>query len=278
MPTQAEYWNEAGAAWVAGQAQLDALLAPLGELGLRAASLRPGDAVLDVGCGCGDTTMEIAGRVGPTGRVVGLDLSAPMLARARERITEPNVELVLGDAATAPLPAASFDVVFSRFGVMFFDDPRVAFTHLRAALRPNGRIAWVVWQDLVRNPWMSVPVAAVDGLVELPELGGAGEPGPFGLSDTDHVRSLLETAGYGDIALVGHETDVTLGGGLGLDGTVAFMIDQGPLRRVLAGTTDAVRVAATERVAAALAPYDGPDGVRLGAAVWVVTARRDGRD
>ena len=274
MPTQAEYWNEAGgSSWVAGQEELDAQLAPFGALALEAASFRPGEAVIDVGCGCGATTIAIAARVGETGRVVGLDVSAPMLARARERISEPNVELVLGDAATAPLPDASFDAVFSRFGVMFFDDAGATFAHLRAALRPGGRMALVVWQDLTRNPWITVPAAAVEGLVKPLVLGDSDEPGPFSLGDPDHLRTLLETAGYSDVDLTGHELAMTIGGGLASVAAVAFTIEHGPLRHVLATAAPDIVAAATERVAAALAPYDGPAGVRMDSAVWVVTAR-----
>src|SRR5262245_28309639 len=124
MTSQAEYWNEAGgAAWVDGQAQLDAQLAPFGALAMEAAAIRSGEVVLDVGCGCGATAVELATLVGTSGRVVGLDVSAPMLERARERVSGLPVELLLGDAATYPLPPASFDVLFSRFGVMFFEDP-----------------------------------------------------------------------------------------------------------------------------------------------------------
>ncbi len=216
MPTQAEYWNEAGgSSWVAGQEELDAQLAPFGALALEAASFRPGEAVIDVGCGCGATTIAIAARVGETGRDRrARRLGADARALRHERISEPNVELVLGDAATAPLPDASFDAVFSRFGVMFFDDAGATIRDLRAALRPGGRMALVVWQDLTRNPWITVPAAAVEGLVKPLVLGDSDEPGPFSLGDPDHLRTLLETAGYSDVDLTGHELAMTIGGGL----------------------------------------------------------------
>ena len=274
MSSQAEYWNDAGGvSWVDGQALLDAQLAQFGALAIEAAAVQPGEVVLDVGCGCGATTEELSALVGTSGRVVGLDVSAPMLARARERLSGRPVELLLGDAATFALPARSFDVLFSRFGVMFFEEPPAAFAHLRGALKPGGRVAMVVWQSLSANAWATVPIEAVADIVEPPALGGAGEPGPFSLSDHDGVLTMLRAAGYTDVDLTGHEMDVTVGGGLPLPAAVEFTLDHGPVRRVLASASAEVRAAATERVAAALSPYDGPEGVRMPAAVWVVTAR-----
>jgi SAM-dependent methyltransferase len=274
MSSQAEFWNEAGGlAWVAGQEFLDAQLAPFGALALDAAAVAAGESVLDVGCGCGATTAELATLVGPAGRVVGLDVSAPMLARARERVSGRPVELRLGDAATVPLEAGAFDVCVSRFGVMFFDDPGAAFGHLRGALAPGGRIAWVVWQSTAVNPWVTVPAAAVADLTGPLPFGGPGEPGPFSLDDPGHVRGLLDGAGFAGVELAGYELAMVVGGGLPLDDAVAFTVDHGPLRRVL-DTTDAdTRAVATERLTAALAPYASPSGVVLPAAVWVVTGR-----
>ena len=130
----------------------------------------------------------------------------------------------------------------------------------------------VVWQSPSANPWATVPIEAVADIVEPPALGGAGEPGPFSLSDHDGVLTMLRVAGYTDVDLTGHEVDVTVGGGLPLPAAVAFTLDHGPVRRVLASASPEVRAAATERVAAALSPYDGPSGVRMPAAVWVITA------
>jgi SAM-dependent methyltransferase len=229
--------------------------------------------VLDVGCGCGATAIGLAARVGASGRVVGLDLSAPMLERARERARGLPIDFLLGDAATHALAPGSFDVLFSRFGVMFFDEPVAAFAHLRGALKRDGRVAMVVWQSLAANPWVSVPIAAVADVVEPPALGAAGEPGPFSLADPKHVATLLRDAGYTDVDLEGHDMEMTIGGGLPLEAAVEFSIEHGPLRRVLASATPQVRTAAADRVADALSRYDGPSGVRMPAAVWIITAR-----
>ena len=229
MGSQAEYWNDAGGeSWVDGQEQLDLQLAPFGALAIEAAAVQPGEAVLDLGCGCGATTAELAALAGASGRVVGLDVSAPMLGRARERVTGLPVELLLGDAATYALVPGSFDVLFSRFGVMFFDDPPAAFAHLRGVLKPRGRVSMVVWQSLSANPWVTVPVAAVADIVEPPELGSAGEPGPFSLSDPDGVATMLRGAGFADLELHGHELQVTVGGGLPLQLTTPSIAPRRP--------------------------------------------------
>jgi SAM-dependent methyltransferase len=274
MSSQAEYWNDAGGiSWVVGQEQLDSQLEPFGALAMDAATVRTGEVILDVGCGCGATSVELAARAGASGRVVGLDLSAPMLERARERAAGLPVEFVLGDAATHRLTPGSFNLLFSRFGVMFFDDPPSAFAHLRTALVPEGRVSMVVWQSIAANPWVSVPIAAVADVVEPPALGAVGEPGPFSLAEADHVAAILDGAGYADVNLEGRDIEMTLGGGLPLDAAVEFTVEHGPLRRVLAAATPETRAAARDRVATALSRYDGPSGVRMPAAVWIVTAR-----
>ncbi|HYZ33803.1 MAG TPA: methyltransferase domain-containing protein, partial [Crenalkalicoccus sp.] len=149
------YWNgPAGRSWVAGQERMDATFAPLTEVALALAAPRPGERVLDIGCGCGGTLLALADRVGSAGEVLGLDVSAPMLARAAERAAGlPQVRTALGDAAAHPLPPAHFDLGFSRFGVMFFRGPVGAFRHIRAALRPGGRLVFICWRALAENDW-----------------------------------------------------------------------------------------------------------------------------
>ena len=195
---QREYWNEqAGPTWVRNQERLDAQIQPWGELALNALAAAPGEAVLDVGCGCGATSLALAAQVGPEGRVVGLDLSGPMLARARERAAaegRANVSFLQADAQTHAF-APEFDALFSRFGVMFFDDPPAAFANLAGALRPGGRLSFACWQGREQNGWVSIPMAALIGEVELPPPPAPDAPGPFALGDPDRLRALLEGAG-----------------------------------------------------------------------------------
>ncbi|MEZ4218915.1 MAG: class I SAM-dependent methyltransferase [Myxococcota bacterium] len=282
---QITYWNEvSGAKWVALHEVIDAQIEPLGTAAMDRAAPAPGERVLDVGCGCGQTSLELARRVGPSGAVEGVDISAPMLARARERARDAglaNARFHQADAQTArfggdaegALPAG-FDLVFSRFGVMFFADPQAAFANLLGALRPGGRIAWATWQALADNPWMRVPMAAAAAHLPKADPPPPDAPGPFALADAARVERLLRAAGFEDVAHESVVRELRVGGGGTLDEAVSFLVQMGPMGAALRDATDAVRAAATADVRVALAPYYDGTAVRLPAACWVVTARR----
>jgi len=155
---------------------------------------------------------------------------------------------------------------------MFFDEPPKAFAHLRSLLRPSGRLAWVVWQPAAVNPWITVPADAVAELTGPLPFDLAG-PGPFSLADPDVLHGLLGGAGFVDVAVTGHHVRARIGGGVHGHEAGEFLLDHGPLRRVLGGADPATRADALARIRAAIAPFDGDDGVRLDAAAWVVTAR-----
>jgi SAM-dependent methyltransferase len=275
---QERFWNdEAGPVWVEHQERLDVLVAPFGRLSLDAGDVAPGEWILDAGCGTGATVLELAARTGPSGRVVGVDISEVMLDRARSRVAEAGlgtVELVRADAQVAALPAGAFHLVHSRFGVMFFADPVAAFANLRSALRPEGRLAFVCWQAPDHNPWFSVPIAAVSGILEVPPAPGPGAPSPFALADAGVTRAILERAGFSEIAVEGRERPVRLAGpdDAGSVGEIALSVL--PVRAAYAAAGPEPRGRARAAVQTALAPFAGPDGVAVPGSVWVVTARR----
>src|SRR6266850_2472283 len=179
---QIRYWNEQGGPrWVQRQQQLDAQINPLGLVAMQRAEIRPGERALDVGCGCGQTTLELAQRVGASGSVLGIDISQPMLTRARERQQElgiKNLEFLHADAQTYSFERERFDLIFSRFGVMFFDDPAAAFANLRTALRSAGRLCFLCWQTLEKNEWARVPFLAATRHVQPPAPPAPDAPGP----------------------------------------------------------------------------------------------------
>jgi SAM-dependent methyltransferase len=212
--------------------------------------LAPGQSVLDVGCGCGQTLLQLADLVGPSGRVVGVDISPPMLARARERAAaRPEISLVEADAQSYPLPPASFDAVYSRFGVMFFEDPRAAFANLSAALRPGGRLAFVCWQAIERNPWAAIPLAAVQRLqpTATPRAPPAGPPGPFSFADPDHVRAILSAAGFASIQLDRWEAPLHIGGAMTLAEAREYAARSGPAARAIAASPEDARPTSRRR-------------------------------
>lgn len=282
-PANAEmvrYWNEvSGPKWVALQTVIDRQIEPLGRRALARAGLAAGERVLDVGCGCGATSLEAARQVAPGGSVVGLDLSGPMLARARERAAAEavaNAEFLQADAQTATLPGP-FDAAVSRFGVMFFDAPALAFTNLRRALRAGGRLSFVCWQGVGRNPWMSVPLAAVTSVLPLPPPAAPDAPGPFAFADESRVRGILAEAGFKDVVVEGVEERLAVGPG-DLEGTASFLLSMGPAAVVLRESPEAAAREAEvlEAVRTALRPHLTPDGVVMPSACWLVSARNPG--
>jgi SAM-dependent methyltransferase len=268
-------WNgNVGDYWVARQERLDEVLEPVGAAATALAVPLRGERVPDVGCGCGATAVILAKAVGSEGHVTGLDISAPMLARARERsIGIPQIDWVLADAATHEFTPRSFDLLFSRFGVMFFGDPVAAFTNLRRGLRPGGRLTFACWRSLVENPWMHLPFRATLNHVPPPPRPEQEEPGPFSFADQDRVTRILTVAGFAAPEFTRLEVTIDLANGAGLEAAVQQATEFGAARRVLENQPDAVRAAAREAIRIALAPHVHDGTVSLPGAAWLVSSR-----
>jgi SAM-dependent methyltransferase len=273
---QITFWNDAGGQkWVRYQAMLDQQLDEVGALAMDAAQVKAGESVLDVGCGCGSTTLEIARRVGPAGRVTGGDISRPMLALARDRARDAglaNAAFLQADAQVFEF-RPEYDLLFSRFGVMFFDDPPAAFANLHSSLKKSGaRLAFVCWQNIQKNPWMLTPMMAALQHITIDAPPSPDAPGPFAFADPARVEGILATAGFRNVVLRGLELDLAIGGGVSLEETVAFLLEMGPLGRVLGGADEAVKAKVAVAVKDAIAQHAGDDGVRMAGSVWIVTA------
>jgi SAM-dependent methyltransferase len=277
---QIDYWNEvSGPRWVAAQERLDPMIEGIGLAGIERAGIRSGESVVDVGCGCGATSLALAARVGADGQVLGVDISGPMLERARERALAAgvaNLRFEQSDAQThAFTPVA--DTVFSRFGVMFFEDSVAAFRNLRRCLRPGGRLCFVCWQPLAENPWMALPMQAIAPFVEARPRPEPGAPGPFAFADPTYVRSILEDAGYEAIDVESY-SHVQRMGSTTEDALDFLLTGVGPVSSALAEATVEARDAATAALRDLLSRREGPNGVEFDSAVWIVTARApDGR-
>lgn len=265
---QIDYWNaQAGETWATQQDKLDRQLAPLGHAAIEALSPRPGERLIDIGCGCGQTTLELASEVGAGGSVLGVDISRPMLDVAAGRAEGlGNVSFLEADAQTHAFQGDA-DGVFSRFGVMFFADPTAAFANIRTALKPGGRLAFVCWRPMAVNEWMRVPLAAALAHVPPPPPDPLA-PGPFAFADPERVRTILAGAGFRNVDLTPYDTFI---GGHPLEDAVALSLKVGPLGMLLRDNPGS-RAEVIGAVREALAPHAGLDGVMLPAAVWIVTA------
>lgn len=272
---QITYWNaRAGETWAALQDKLDRQIECLGLTAMAALDPRPGERLLDIGCGCGQTSLELAERVGEDGAVTAVDISAPMLAVAKARAAEAGarqITFIEADAQTYPFAPRKLDAAFSRFGVMFFEDPTAAFHNIASGLVPGGRLAFVCWRALAENPWMTTPFAAALPLLpQAPEPPTPNAPGPFAFADPDRVRGILQTAGFGEIEITPHDQLI---GGNDLETSVGVSLQVGPLGAILREQPH-LKDVVTNAVREALRPHVTDRGVLQPSATWIVTARR----
>jgi SAM-dependent methyltransferase len=272
---QIAYWNgPGGQRWAERQASQDILLAPVADVLIDRARPRPGERVIDIGCGSGATTVAFAEKVAPSGHVLGIDVSGPMLERARQRLSAGlPVEFALADATIYPFEPGSFDLLASRFGVMFFAEPVRSFENMRKALRPSGRMAFACWREPRENPWMMTPLQAVYKHVpKLPQMGPE-DPGPFAFASEERVRRILAGAGYKDVAMEACPLSLDLAIGRGLEAAVQGALEIGPASRALEGFDATVRAAAVNSVRETLTPFAKAQSVCLPGSIWIVTAR-----
>lgn len=274
----ARYWNEvAGPRWVQRQAIQEARNVEMLKQLLAAARPVLGERVLDIGCGTGVTTEPYAKAVAPSGHVTAADISKPMLDAARQRIDAAglgNVTLLLADAQTHAFPEASFDLLTSRLGVMFFADPAAAFSNLIKALRPGGRLCMAVWATLAESHHQRIPLEVAIRHLGPPAPQSARTPGPNAYGDRDYLRGILASAGFADIAIEPREFLVH--GGDTAVGAAEHAAQFGAVQRLMdeKNAKAATRAAIAKDIAAAFVPYETAFGLRIPATFLLVTAKR----
>jgi SAM-dependent methyltransferase len=271
---QIAYWNgPGGQRWADRQQSQDVVLAPVADVLIDRARPKAGERIIDIGCGAGATTVAFAQKVSSSGRVLGLDVSAPMLARAREVAPQGlPVEFLLADATVYPFEPVSFGLLASRFGVMFFAEPALSFTNMRKALKPSGRLAFACWRDPRDNPFFMAPLQAVYKHVpKLPPLGPE-DPGPFSFASEARVHGVLGAAGFTGIAMEPCDLELDVAVGRGLDAAVQGALEIGPASRALQDQPADLRTAATNSIREALMPFAKGQSVLLRASIWIVTA------
>jgi SAM-dependent methyltransferase len=267
-------WNAAsGEKWVRHQVRMDALYAEYEKRVIVAAELRPGEAVIDIGTGCGAVALEAGRAVGSGGTVLGVDISAPMLARAETRARDealPHVRFELVDVQTGALGQSKYDVAVSRFGVMFFDDPVAAFENIRGALRSTGRLAFACWQTTTQNPWVMLVSATLSGLLELPSMDSSEAPGPFAFADPARVRGVLKTSGFSSVEVAPLRVPLWLG--QTAEEAAQQLVLLGPASRALSKADESVKQRAADLVREAMVSHVTAHGVVLDSNAWLVTA------
>jgi SAM-dependent methyltransferase len=268
-------WNGAlGQRWVSMQREIDAIVAPFGDAALRAAAPQAGERVVDIGCGCGGTSIEIARVVGKAGAVLGVDVSKPMLEVARARATSGDwrqLSFLEGDASTAQLPTNT-DLLFSRFGVMFFSEPTQAFSHMRRSLRPAGRCVFACWRTPRDNAWAMVPLSAARTAMGVtPTPADPHAPGPFAFADDQRLRNILSNAGFSAVDV--QRFDVPLAVGASPRSATERVLQIGPVARFVSEVGVQHLPIIVDAVEQALSSLAAPDGhVSLHGSTWIVSA------
>ncbi|MGD2133538.1 MAG: methyltransferase domain-containing protein [Maricaulaceae bacterium] len=271
-----DWSNEMGERWLAHLDQFEGMIAGVGEALLDFAAFKPNERVVDVGCGAGPSTLDIARRLGPEGFVLGLDVSPALVGAANERAEAEDhnrIAFRLADAAVDTPPEAPFDVLFSRFGLMFFEDPGAAFAHMRGWLRPGGRLAMSCWAPPRENPWIMAVQGVLKRHFEMPERDPT-LPGPFALADTDRLTRILTGAGFTNVAIEPWRGRQPVGGPGSTPATATdFAIEGMSIGTLLEEQPDEVVAQIRGEIEAAFAPGAGPGGVMMEGAAWFVSAK-----
>jgi ubiquinone/menaquinone biosynthesis C-methylase UbiE len=275
---QRDFWSgKGGDIWVERQNAMDTMLSPLGEAALNKLNLNEGENVLDIGCGCGHTTLNIAKRISPDGQVTGLDISEPMLKRAKESANEmsiSNASFNCVDVQTDDMGEEVYSAAFSRFGVMFFEDPVAAFCNINKSLITGASLSFVCWQSPALNPWQSLFIEAVKKYVDLPSPPPRS-PSPFAFMESEYVSSILEESNFQNIMIEGHEAEVNMFSGRSLSDSVKDYISINPVvSGMLKDSTEQEKTEIINSAIEAFSPYYSAKGLIFPSATWLVTTTK----
>jgi SAM-dependent methyltransferase len=280
-PLERQDWTDAmGQRWLDHLKEFEGMIAPVGAALLKTARFAPGERVVDVGCGAGPSTLDIARAVSPGGYVLGLDLSPALIDAATRRLSKAarppgsaRVRFVRGDAGTVALDEPPFDVLFSRFGVMFFEDPYPAFANMRSWLKPTGRAAFSCWAPPSENAWVLEIEAVLKRHIETPEPT-PNAPGPFALADTERLRDVLAKAGFVDVAIDAWRGHVPFGGpGATPAHAAAFAMNGMHLGELLSEESDALKAQVQADLEALFATKQGEGSMLFPGMAWFVSAK-----
>ncbi|MDB3994904.1 methyltransferase domain-containing protein [Gammaproteobacteria bacterium] len=274
---QKQFWSGAGGdVWVDKQREMDIMLNPLGERAIQGLDLSGEKKILDIGCGCGATTLEIAQAV-TQGEVIGVDISEPMLERATKTASDMmlnNTSFQVKDVQVDEMPLSYFDIAFSRFGVMFFEDPFEAFKNINHSLKDNGQLSFVCWQHASLNPWQSLSIQVIKEFLDLP-APAPKSPGPFAFEDKSYINEILTESGFRDIEIKDNQEDIVMFSGKSIREACEDYLTINPVvTEMLKNSPTELREEILEALIGKFSDFHNNEGLLFPSATWIVTAKK----
>ena len=274
---QKQFWSGAGGdVWVDKQREMDIMLNPLGERAIQGLDLSGEKKILDIGCGCGATTLEIAKAV-TQGEVIGVDISEPMLERATKTASDMmlnNTSFQVKDVQVDEMPLSYFDIAFSRFGVMFFEDPFEAFKNINHSLKDNGQLSFVCWQHASLNPWQSLSFEVIKEFLDLP-APAPKSPGPFAFEDKSYINEILTESGFRDIEIKDNQEDIVMFSGKSIREACEDYLTINPVvTEMLKNSPTELREEILEALIGKFSDFHNNEGLLFPSATWIVTAKK----
>ena len=273
---QKDFWNnQKGQIWVSLEQKIDSMLEPLGDETLKILAVKDGEHIIDVGCGTGTTTLKLAGLLCNNGSVTGVDISKPILECAKKKARESsanNIEFVLADAQNHDFVFESCDAIFSRFGLMFFEDPVAAFSNLRKGLKSGGRLTFVCWADRSVNDWIEVSTNIANKYLELPPKAAPRDPGPFAFEDPLYLNEVLSDAGWNEILIENFATTNVVG--KSIKEAADFLSRMGPMSVPFENSEGSVQRKVIGALEECFVDYFTRRGVEMHFSTWIVIANK----
>ena len=274
---QKEFWSGAGGdVWVNKQKEMDIMLNPLGQRAIDKLDLSNGKRILDIGCGCGATTLEIAKMI-PEGKIIGVDISEPMLNQARKDALEmslSNTEFVVQDVQTDEISKDAFDIAFSRFGVMFFEDSYVAFKNINNALKIGGQLSFVCWQEPLLNPWQSLSIQVIKQFIDLP-APAPKSPGPFAFEDKSYIEDILDRSNFKEINIDDNQEEIIMFSGKSLkEASEDYLTINPVVTEMLKNSPKELKEEILEALIIKFSDFHEDHGLVFPSATWIVTAKK----
>ena len=274
---QKQFWSGAGGdVWVDKQREMDIMLNPLGQKAIEQLILKENTKILDIGCGCGATTIEIAKMI-PKGHVTGLDISIPMLDRAEKLASEmslSNIDFQVKDVQTEEISSNHYDIAFSRFGVMFFENPYEAFKNINQSIKENGQLVFVCWQHPSLNPWQSLSLQVIKEYLDLPSPPPKS-PGPFAFEDKDYIEDILKGSDFIDISIADNQEDIVMFSGKSIREACEDYLTINPVvTEMLKNSGNELKEEILEALIAKFSSFHNNDGLLFPSATWIVSATK----